>query len=218
MPAAKKWNLMRKTVGNVVPLALAFPLALVVGQHVAMGEITMTTVYYGIGFLVALWLATALLGNIGHAGIRKSLAAAMNARAPFDKSRRIFVGFSTAKYKNILDAHEDVGYLVLRPEALEFFGTHHNPTISKSRVTSISFKRNAHTLVGFGGWIVIQADFAGKKAPIYIEPREKATLFGNARYRKRLKIELEQWKREAGSESEPPEESSQITGSGQDTI
>ena len=218
MPVGKKWNVWRKTVGNVIPLIFAAPFALFIGEHVAMGTISMETVYLGIGFVVTLWVATAILGNIGHIGLRSALITALNKRDPFDKSKRYLVGFSTSKYKNILDAHEDVGILVLRSEALEFFGTSLNPTIPKSRIEKIYYKRNPHTLAGFGGWIVIEADFAGKKAPIYVEPREKLTLFQNGLFRKTLKGELEKWKQEAGTSSEPPAQVEPIDGSGQDTI
>ena len=61
---------------------------------------------------------------------------------------RTFVGFSRPGKGGLLDAHEDVGFLVVREGEIEFVGDTHRVMLPRSAVQRIRFRPNVHSLVG----------------------------------------------------------------------
>ena len=117
---------------------------------------------------------------------------------------RFFVGVATPKYTSLLDPHEDIGFLLLYLDRIEFLGDHLHFTIYKRNIAGIQFRMNPHTLVGLGRWIAIDGVMDEHPIRLQIELRESPTLMGNMRRSGAFKCILETWLTQKGPESEDP--------------
>ena len=57
--------------------------------------------------------------------------------------------------QGLVDAHEDVGYLLFRGDELLFLSETRTIRILRSQVNSAQFRSNVHSLLGLGRWISI---------------------------------------------------------------
>src|SRR5688572_20969537 len=105
----------------------------------------------------------------------------------------VFVGMASPSYRSIIDPHEDVGFLIVQPDRLEYHGETMEIVLKRDEVQGILFRPNAHTLAGLGRWIAIEGRVGGKLVRLLIEPRERPTLLANLAYGKKLKERLESW-------------------------
>ncbi|MBS1723680.1 MAG: hypothetical protein JSS66_12085 [Armatimonadetes bacterium] len=187
------WTLGRQLVGNIVPLLIALPL-LVLG-----GIKAQTEGFFGQALLLLLgsvsvaWLATNFIGLAGGWGLKAEMGRRLHQERPFDKSEKLFVGFSRPQFSGWLDPHEDVGFLIIHADRLEFFGGGRRVELSKSNVEKIRFKPNIHTWVGLGGWTAIEGQADGTPVRMLVEPRERPTHLGNAVLGRRLRKRLAEW-------------------------
>lgn len=149
--------------------------------------------WWMIGSVAAGWLAVNLLGLSGNRAMRRSVERLLIENEESLDQRRIFVGIATPSYRSMLDPHEDVGFLILKPEALHFIGDYRKLALSRHAIRKVSRAANIHSWLGLGGWIVIDAYVNDKPARMYIEPREKSTLLGNRLLLKPLHEELKEW-------------------------
>lgn len=139
------------------------------------------------------WVSICLFGLAGNGQLKQRMGKKLHDVRPFDKGKRWFVGFARPKYRGLLDAHEDVGFLCLHSDRAEFFGDQRRIELMKRSIRKISFRANPHTLLGLGRWISIDAENEGKPVRMLIEPREKATLLGNLLFSRRLIKEIREW-------------------------
>jgi hypothetical protein len=184
-------------MGNFFPLLVSAPFAVlsVMSYRPETGFIG-KTMYFGIAFVVVAWLFTNFFGYWQNGMMRRELAQRLDRERPGGEKTRRFIGYARPRYKGVLDAHEDVGYLIFHSDKLEIFGDHQKIEILPSTITELRFRGNIHTWVGLGRWISIEGLLEGTPIRLMVEPREKATMMGNLLYSSALKREIEAWWRE----------------------
>ena len=183
-------------MGNLLPLVLASPvLYFGVKEFSRNGATVMLMVWIG-AFIAASWLLLALLGFVGSGSMRNEMGRRLHIERAFDKTPRFFVGFARPTFKSALDPHEDVGFLLLHSDRIEFWGDVVKVSIDKGDVTGARFRANTHTIVGLGRWVSIEAVVGEKPVRLLVEPRERATLIGNLFFSKRLLNAVREWKAE----------------------
>jgi hypothetical protein len=111
-----------------------------------------------------------------------------------EKEHRWFVGFASPKFTGVLDAHEDVGFLIFRKDALVFAGDSRRVEMPKEAVVRVVFRPNVHTIVGLGRWVCVEGVVKGQPVRMFVEPRERPTMLGNLRLSSKLRAEIEAWR------------------------
>jgi hypothetical protein len=192
----KVWTNWRKVAGNLVPLLLASPLLYWAMRALGASGPSVALILWLLAFLVAAWVFLALTGLFANGAMRREVGRRLHLARAFDKTERYFVGFARPVYKSALDPHEDVGFLLLHPDRLEFWGSEQRANVVRESVVGIRLRPNTHTLVGLGRWISVEAVVEGKAVRLLVEPREKATLVGNLLFSKRLLQRLRAWREE----------------------
>jgi hypothetical protein len=186
----------RKVIGNILPLVLASPFLVQAFRVFGSQGPSVALILWICAFLVAAWVFLGLFGFIGTAAMRKEVGRRMHLDRAFDRSRKWFVGFARPSFRSALDPHEDVGFLILHPDRIEFWGSVHKVVLEKRDVTGVRFRSNTHTLVGLGRWISVEAVVVDKPVRLLVEPREKPTLIANFFFGKRLLQAIRSWKEE----------------------
>ena len=174
----KVWTTTKKIMGNLLPLILASPALVFAVLEFARHGPSRALMLWLLLFLACAWLFLVVLGLFGNGAMKRAMGQRMHNERPFDKTERYFVGFSRPSYKSALDPHEDVGFLVLHEDRLEFWGGEHRVSLDRRCVTGVRFRPNTHSIVGLGRWVSIEAVVDEKPVRMLIEPREKATLLG----------------------------------------
>ena len=181
-------------MGNLIPLLMALPFA-VVGVRMVLRD--GPALGPALGWLAAMplvgWLAANVFGLYQNEAMRGEMQRRLGKSEIDLGQSRTFVGFSRPGKSGLLDAHEDVGYLVVRSDEIEFVGETHRVALPRSAVHRVRFRPNIHTLVGLGRWVAVEGVLGDRPVRLLIEPRERPTLLGNRRYGVRLKRELEDW-------------------------
>jgi len=196
-PPQRIWNLQRQLAGNLIPIVLSLPTAIYGLMYMVSHSEVM-----GKGFWIFEsspligWLAVNYLGLWGNSQLRHIMHERLLGMRPKITDKRYFVGMATPKHSAWLDPHEDVGFLILHPTKLEFYGDHIKTTMDKRDVTAIGFRANAHTLVGLGRWVSIEGRIGELHIRMKVELREKSTLLGNMLLSKGLKRKLQAWLKE----------------------
>lgn len=180
------WNLARQIPGNLIPVLITLPFLGLALQEMAQYGATLKGFLYGIAFLVVGWLAVNFLGLMGNGSLRRAIELRFKDTYEYDNHEKFFVGFSRPGHHGLLDPHEDLGFLVFRESGLEFFGEVHKIELDWDQITEVRKRPNIHSWLWLGGWISIEARVEEKDVRLQIEPRVRATHFGNARYRKVL--------------------------------
>lgn len=146
----------------------------------------------GLGYLAAGtaagWVALCLFGFWGNRGMRRVLEARLK-----EKGERWFVGFASPKYAGLLDAHEDIGFLVMGDRNLTFVGDSLRVELPRDNVVRVTYRANAHTAVGLGRWVCVEGIAKGQPVRMMVEPRERSTMLGNLLLSKKLRAEIEAW-------------------------
>lgn len=195
MPGGTKrlWGTGRKLIGNVLPLLVAAPLLVLGVMRFPSEGFQGTTAALIVGFPVVLWMATNVLGPLGGVGLKKEVERRLHLERPFDRTEKSFVGFARPSYNSLLDPHEDVGFLIVHPDSLEFFGGDVRTELARQNVESVSFRANPHTWAGLGRWVCVDGKIDGTPVRLLLEPRSRATLLGNRSEGKRLRARLSAW-------------------------
>lgn len=195
----KSWTLRRKLMGNLIPLVLSIPfgvwgvLLMIKNERIAGPELLL------IGAMSAsAWLTMNLFGLFQNAAIKREIARRRKLGPAESRDSRFFVGFSRPTFRGALDPHEDLGYLILRADRIEFMGDTLEAALRRSEIVGIRYRPNIHTFVGLGRWIALEGRIDGKPVRMLIEPRERASLLGNLLFSKKLKSRLETWLKENG--------------------
>lgn len=145
------------------------------------------------------WIATNYLGLFQNKKMKRELELRLRSSRQKLPSSRYFVGIATPTFKGLIDPHEDVGFLILHGDEIEFWGDSLNIIIAKQEIRDVRFRPNIHTLIGLGRWVSIEGEIGGKPVRLAVEVRDRSTLIGNLRRSKALRQRLLQWLGEKGS-------------------
>lgn len=143
------------------------------------------------------WIAVNFLGLYQNRAMHKEMEMRLRSERPNPPYRRYFVGMATPVFRGILDPHEDVGFLLLQPDKIEFFGERIRVEIARAEVKQIRVRPNVHSLIGLGRWVSIEAEVEGKEARLMVELRQRPTLLGNLLMSRTLVKKLRKWLAEA---------------------
>jgi hypothetical protein len=188
------WNNRRRWMGNLVPAIFWAPLT--VGGAVLLwtSKGSMASGYWLlVSGQVLGWVALNFLGLFENKNMRRALYREFTVLKPSFEGWPTFVGYSSGPYSSWLDPHEDVGFLCLTGNALEFYGDSLIWTIERKSVKRIRFRPNVHSILGIGRWIAIEAEHKGKPVIFKLEPRDKDILLLNMIGGRRLKNRLDNW-------------------------
>jgi hypothetical protein len=192
--ARKVWTNGRKWVGNLVP-ALFFLPFVAWGVHLMLktDQILGSGLWFvAIGVLLG-WIGLNIFGLSGNAFMRRELKRNLVAKNVSFDDPHFFVGFSSPRFFGVLDAHEDIGFLFLHEESLEFVGELNQVKIGKAEIQQIRFRPNVHTWVGLGRWISIDGQRKKSRFRMNVEPREKNFLLLNLLGSRAVKEQLRAW-------------------------
>lgn len=200
----KLWNLRRQLLGNLIPAAVGLPM----GAY-GFVEAVKTQQFVGTGLGIAaaavalMWLLANFAGAIENPKLKKNLMLRLSSdgQAPPDGAE--FVGFARPAYVGWLDPHEDIGFLSLTPEAIQFRGESVQVQVAAAEVERVRYRFNFHTLAGLGRWVSVEGKSGGVPFRLLVEPREKRTLLGNLLHSKRLKKKIDAWLKERRPEPRP---------------
>jgi hypothetical protein len=130
---------------------------------------------------------------MGNKGLRRQIENRFLAEKPETKGDKFFVGFSTPKYRDALDPHEDVGFLILGESDLEFYGGHLNFSFRRSSIQKVKFQANPHSFLFLGKFIRIEAEEDGSPVVVLVEARERKTLWGNRILTQQLRKQIQDY-------------------------
>ena len=125
--------------------------------------------------------------------MRKHLERILKAQERPIEGEFIFTGFATPKYSSMVDAHEDVGFLRIMPDRLQFISETRSMEILKSDVKEVGYRANVHSILGLGGWVSVDATVGNRKFRLLVEPRERNTMLTSKKFRRRLVTRLNGW-------------------------
>jgi hypothetical protein len=189
------WSTARKVVANIVPLAALVPLAATLAVLWPTEGPGLRVVALCAAFPVVGWLAVGLLGMVGNGAVRREMERRLDRALPGCRDSRMFVGFAGPGHRSALDPHEEVGWLLVREDALELVGDRTRTLVPRCRVRAVRRAPNSHTWLGLGGWVAIEWEAEGSPALALVEPRESPTHFGNRPLGRDLASQLDEWSR-----------------------
>jgi hypothetical protein len=188
-------------MGNLLPFLAMLPFEAIGGFLVYRYIVSDTTSSIVLGTVLLLvgpvvgWLTVNRFGFFGNESLRREIQKKVLAKAGKDASSGIFVGFARPSYVGLLDAHEDLGFLFLGSETLEYLGEVHQVSIPRKDVKGVGYKANIHSALGLGRWISIDAVHKAKPVRVLVEPREFKTLLANKKRGAKLKREIDEWRK-----------------------
>jgi hypothetical protein len=183
-------------MGNLLPsLFVIPPIAMGIWQIYKAEDIFTRGLWWIVAGPVLGWLAMNLLGLYQNSTMRSEMSLRlrnMRGGAPED---RVFVGMASPKHNSVIDPHQDVGFLLFTDDRLEYVGELLNVVLKKHDITGVTYRPNAHSVLGLGRWVSVEGTVDGKPVRLMVEPRERNTLWGNKMYGKALKARIEEWLR-----------------------
>lgn len=156
------------------------------------GEIIGLGLWLLIGATLLGWLAVNFLGLFENQKMRRQVARILEARG-IPVGDAWFVGVATPRYSSLLDPHEEVGYLFLRSDKLEFVSETKTIELFKSQIQKVRYRANVHSLLGLGRWVSVEGTADGKPIRLLIEPRERQSILGNLLSSKTFKQRIRRW-------------------------
>lgn len=187
------WTPGRRWAGNLLPLLLGLPFAGLAGWEVVQNGPTFAALGLAVAWTATTWLATNFLGLLGNRHMKRATELRLKAQGVDLADERWFVGFARPSYRGALDPHEDIGWLNLRSDEVEFIGTTERFQLDRAMVTAIRLRPNPHSWVGLGGWVSIEGKAGDTEIRMLIEPRDHSTLWANRKLRRRLYARLKEW-------------------------
>ena len=128
--------------------------------------------------------------------MRAELEVKLRAVYPDFVGKAPFVGASRPKYGGGIHPHEDVGWLIVHPDAIEFLGETLRYSLAKSQIRRMRFAMNINSILVLGRWICVEGSRDEKRIVMRIEPRQKETMLGNFIYSRELIRQLRAWLRQ----------------------
>lgn len=181
-------------MGNFVPALIGLPFGIAgVAWILHAREVFSPGLALVVACPIVTWWAVNVMGLFENDAMRRESDARLKARGGDKPSERHFVGFARPSYAGLLDPHEDVGFLFVYPDRIEFLGEKHDLSLTRSQVKGVRFRRSVHSWVGLGRWVSVEGEIEGKPVRLLVEPREMGTLRANRRFGARLRERLESW-------------------------
>ena len=190
------WTPSRKFLGNLMPLLVALPVVAIALWRIFKGGATYGEMIVWIALFTALlWFGVNFLGLYQNESLKKAMRRRMDSsfhknEVPADP---VFVGFARPSYRSALDPHEDVGFLLLHEDRIEFFGDKDRVELPKKSLVRATLRANPHSWAFLGGWVSVEGIVEGTPVRMLFEPREKRTLLANKRLRKSLMLRIQNW-------------------------
>lgn len=187
------WTPAVRLLGNVIPGICCIPFLVAGVLHFRPEKPLEGWPIWFLGFVVVGWLSLATFGFWGNQDLKDAIGRKLNRSQPpsGEPVPRWFVGMARPSYHSILDPHEDVGFLTIHVDELEFFGDELKLKLPWSTFNQVVKRANPHTLLGLGGWISLEGEGPdGNPIRLLIEPREHSFLPRNRGVRQRLLKEL----------------------------
>jgi hypothetical protein len=185
------WTPRRQWLGNLIPASMSIPL-------VAAGSaLILLTPSTGVGFVLATggivvgWAAINRFGLFENSKMRDEVEGLLRGARPRESAERVFVGLARPTFRSAVDPHEDVGFLLVHADRVEFFGESLRLVLARGQVHRVRFRPNVHSLLGLGRWVSIEGSVDGRPVRMLVEPRERETLLGNRRFGEELRLRLE---------------------------
>ncbi|MFZ4507630.1 MAG: hypothetical protein ACOYON_08045 [Fimbriimonas sp.] len=197
-PQGTIWNARRRALGNLIPFLFWAPpniagLVLILRGGDPLGP----GLWLMAAGLVTGGIALNIFGFWDSASMRAELAAHLGSMG-LDLKEATFVGFASPAHAGLIDAHEDVGFLVLGTD-LTFVSEVRTVTLLRSQIKVVRFRSNIHSLLGLGRWVSVEGTMATGPFRLLIEPREKPTLLANRRFGVELRTRIEAWRQASAS-------------------
>lgn len=190
----KVWTLQRQIMGNLWPVLVSLPFT-ALGLWLIYQESNLLSRWLGLVVLGGIVAAVSLnwLGCLDNARMKAEFLEAYRARVGSLKGEKFFVGFAQPGFSSLLDPHQDIGFLSIDQDQIDFVGELFQVRLARKDCVSVSFRPNPHSLLGYGGWICIEGKQSGTPFRLQIEPREKSTLIQNKKLAHAVKKRLEAW-------------------------
>lgn len=189
--AKRAWTDYRKVMSNLTPLVAVAPFPALAWYLDRLQKPMFALVVWCLCPII-LWLGINFFGLFQNRAIRKELSVRISADM---MGRAVFVGFSRPNRTQLIHHHEDVGWLILNPDSIEFIGDAQHHKIEKASVKSVRTKWNINTILGLGRWVCIDGVVESKPVRMLLESREKNSLLANFRFTKQLCIRIAQWQK-----------------------
>ena len=189
--ARKAWTDYRKVMSNLTPLVLVAPFPALAWYLDQLQKKSFALAVWG-ACPIILWIGINFFGLFQNRAVRKELSS----KLPNDSTgRAVLVGFSRPNRTQLIHHHEDVGWLLMNPDSIEFIGDTHRYKMMKTEIRSVKTKWNINTILGLGRWVCIDGIVDSKRIRMLLESREKSTLFANFGYTKQLCRRIAEWKK-----------------------
>lgn len=175
-------------MGNLAPsLMVAVLLSYGIWQIQVAGEIFSTGLWFVAAAPIAGWLGANFLGLYQNEAMKREIAHRYRqSKGDALPAHAEFVGMATPAFQGLLDPHEDVGFLIVRDDKIEYFGEKHVLQIPRSALMEVKLGPNVHSWLLLGGWVVMEGRVGDKHIRLLLEPRKYRTLLQNNRYRREL--------------------------------
>ncbi|MEQ1823281.1 MAG: hypothetical protein ABL949_12280 [Fimbriimonadaceae bacterium] len=188
------WTFRRQLMGNLIPLIIPTPIGL---AGIAIILIRPNALALGIATILASgfigWICLSLWGLFENRKIKQEMTWRFrHANLPIAQ-RRYFVGVASPGFKGILDPHEDVGFLLVYADRLEFFGEKTNFKVARADVSEIAKQPNIHSFVFLGGWISVRGTLNKVPVELRFEPRIHQSLLANKIAAPKIAKRLRTW-------------------------
>jgi hypothetical protein len=181
----KSWSTYRKLMSNLVP-ALVFVPVFAAGLFLFQQEKLSAAVgFFGASIVIG-FFAVNLLGLYQNRKMHTELKPLVHGR----QEPSWFVGVGRPGGVGALDPHDDIGFLLLTRDAVEYIGESARYTVPYADIVGVGFKMNAHSLLGLGRWVAIEGKHDGKPFALLVEPRVHPTILQNKKEGARLAGEI----------------------------
>lgn len=181
-------------MGNLLPLLLAAPLAgWGIWRMAEAKAVTAEGLLWNTAAVAVLWLGVNFLGLFRNGSMKRALFLRLKASVYDIPDDPFFAGFARPTFRSAIDPHEDIGYVLLYPDRIEFFGDKDTISLPKASLKSVRLRSNPHSWALLGGWVSVEGTLEGAPVRMLLEPRERSTLWGNRGLRRELKQRIERW-------------------------
>lgn len=199
----KVWTAKRRWLGNLVPALFWLPPTVTGAVWIVQKlEFLGPGLWLLVAGQVIGWIALNRFGLWENRRMRREWRREHPPELG-DDAPRFFVGMATPLFRSLLDAHEDVGDLILRPDKIEFVGERHHIHLLRKHVTTLRYLPNVHSSLGLGRWVAVEGTIEGRPIRLLVEPRERDTLLANRRYSRELSAAIRAWRGKGGSGPKP---------------
>ena len=189
------WTRRRQLAANALPLGVLLAGVVVAALRFRDGATLLDSLIIAGLSVVAAWVTTGLFGLWANEKLKHEMGRRWYEAHGFEKVEKYFVGCARPSYRGVLDPHEDVGWLVVHENRVEFFGSFLKLEMDKADVAQVVKRANPHTWLGLGGWISLEGQAKDATLRLLIEPREARTLWGNIRAARGLVQRLREWRK-----------------------